>query len=58
MRIPLTSRRQHVLDKDEDSFLSTQFDPFPDHINKLPHSQISRNKISVNHRNKGDNAFF
>lgn len=59
--IPLTRWKRHVLDIEVDRFLSCMFmtkpDLAPNQINKLPHSPMFRNKVSVNKRKKSDQSF-
>lgn len=43
--IQLTSWRKCILDKDENSLLGTKLNSFPDYINKLPNSKVSRDKV-------------
>lgn len=43
----ITCRWEHIVHKDKYCFLSAQFDSFTNHIHKLPHRQISRNKVSA-----------
>lgn len=45
--LKITSGRKRVLHKDENCPLGAELDPLTNHINKLPNSQISWDKVSA-----------